>query len=536
MAALRPRTLRARLLAALVGLVAVVCLVIGGVTAVAMHEYLLGQLDTRLQAAGGRSATAAQRPDDHSRPPAPPGDSGRSDLGFLTAPGQAAGTVGARVDGGQVADAGVLDESGTLRSIPASAQSTLAALPADGKPHTRDLGSLGAYRLLAATTPDGDVIVTGLPLNGLQTTLYQLAAVEAGVAVLALIVAGFAGALIVRLTLRPLRRVAATAGRVAELPLDQGEVDLPERVPAADTDPRTEVGQVGSAFNRMLGHVSAALRARHASETQVRQFVADASHELRTPLAVIRGYAEVTRRSATSVPPDVVHALGRIESAAARMTVLVEDMLLLARLDAGRPLAHDLVDLSRLLVDAVGDAHAAGPDHRWVLDLGEDPVVVVGDADRLHQVVANLMVNARVHTPAGTTVTASLRGHDGDAVLSIMDDGPGIPAELLPQVFIRFARGDDARSHAAGSTGLGLSIVDAVVCAHGGTVEAQSRPGQTTFAVTLPVSPGRDATDERPAAIVGPVPRPVSSPPARVPAEPAEQADQGAREDVPAGR
>jgi len=282
--------------------------------------------------------------------------------------------------------------------------------------------------------------------------------------------------------------VAATATRVTELPLDRGEVALSVRVPEADTDPRTEVGQVGAALNRMLGHVAAALTARQASETRVRQFVADASHELRTPLAAIRGYAELTRRGRDTVPPDVAHALRRVESESARMTTLVDDLLLLARLDAAQPLDRAPVDLSALVVDAVGDAHAAGPHHDWKLDLGPDAVHVRGDALRLHQVLANLLANARVHTPPGTTVHTGLV-RDGDrAVLTVVDDGPGIPPEQQAEVFERFARGDSSRSRAAGSTGLGLAIVAAVVEAHDGTVAVASRPGETRSTVRLPLA------------------------------------------------
>jgi two-component system OmpR family sensor kinase len=218
----------------------------------------------------------------------------------------------------------------------------------------------------------------------------------------------------------------------------------------------------------------------------VRQFVADASHELRTPLAAIRGYAELTRRSGAAAPPDVTYALGRVESEAARMTTLVEDLLLLARLDAGRPLAAEVVDLVPLVVHAVSDAHVAGPGHDWQLDLPDDPVQVIGDGARLHQVVANLLANARTHTPQGTRVTVGVRG-DGDLVrLTVADNGPGIPPELLPHVFQRFARGDESRSRTAGSTGLGLAIVDAVVSASGGRVDVDSDSGGTTFTVTLP--------------------------------------------------
>jgi two-component system OmpR family sensor kinase len=275
---------------------------------------------------------------------------------------------------------------------------------------------------------------------------------------------------------------------VSELRLDHGEVRLAQRVPVGDTDPRTEVGQVGAALNRMLDHVGNALEARHASEMQVRQFVADASHELRTPLAAIRGYAELSRRSRAPVSEEIAHVLGRVESEAKRMTGLVEDLLLLARLDAGRPLAHDPVDLTMLVVDAVSDAHAAGPRHFWQLDLPEEPVTVVGDQQRLHQVLANLLANARTHTPEGTTVTVAVTATTGAAVLRVIDFGPGIPAELQPHIFERFARGDSSRSRAAGSTGLGLSIVSAVVAAHRGTVSVESRPGQTVFTVTLPLA------------------------------------------------
>jgi two-component system OmpR family sensor kinase len=339
--------------------------------------------------------------------------------------------------------------------------------------------------------PDGDVFVTGLPLAETRETLYLVAGVVAGVTVFALAGVGYLGVVIVRRTLRPLSRVAATATRVSQLRLDRGEVELPQRVAERDADDRTEVGQVGAALNRMLDHVGNALQVRQASETQVRQFVADASHELRTPLAAIRGYAEVSRRGGQPVPPEVAHVLRRVESEAERMTALVEDMLLLARLDAGRPLAHDQVDLSMLTVDAVSDAHAAGPRHDWQLDLPEEPVVVVGDSARLQQVLANLLGNARTHTPEGTRVTVGVGVSGREAVLRVVDNGPGIPAELLPHVFERFARGDSSRSRAAGSTGLGLAIVHAVVAAQGGSVAVESAPGRTIFTVRLPASDGR---------------------------------------------
>jgi two-component system OmpR family sensor kinase len=312
----------------------------------------------------------------------------------------------------------------------------------------------------------------------------------------------------VRISLRPLRRIAATATRVTELPLDSGEVTLPAGVP--DSDPRTEVGQVGAAFNRMLGHVERALGRRAASEARLRRFAADASHELRTPLAAIRGYAELALRHPGPVPEQVAHALGRVQSESARMGVLVDDLLLLARLDAGRPLERSPVDLSRLAIDVTSDARVARGDHRWRLDLPDDPVLVSGDEHRLHQVLANLLSNAGKHTPPGSTISVALAvsasaGQPENAPsvqrgvlpppprveLSITDDGPGIPADLLPDLFERFTRGDTSRSreaNAAGkSTGLGLAIVDAVVAAHSGCITVTSRPGRTRFAIVLPL-------------------------------------------------
>jgi two-component system OmpR family sensor kinase len=301
---------------------------------------------------------------------------------------------------------------------------------------------------------------------------------------------------------------------VTELPLSSGEVVLPERVPDADTDPRTEVGRVGAALNRLLDHVESSLGARQASEMQVRQFVADASHELRTPLASIRGYAEFFRRRQRDgeVPQDVVeHTLRRVESEALRMSGLVDDLLLLARLDAGRDLEIGDVDLSALAVDAVSDAHVAAPDHRWRVDVPEGNVVVPGDAARLHQVVANLLANVRTHTPAGTTATVRLRADAGTAVVEVVDDGPGIPPELQAHVFERFARGDASRSRAAGSTGLGLAIVDAVVAAHDGSVTVDSRPGATAFTVRLPGAVLGEPDPEHDEPDVVPLPAPVRS-------------------------
>lgn len=473
-------SLRAKLTAQLVAVVAVVCLIIGLVTEIALHAFLMDQLDSQLSAATDRALDRLDQRDHRGPRDQPPPNP-------LDTPGQVAGTLSAVItQSGAVLFPQRYNSSGAPETLDVSGQQQLAQVPRDGGKYTKDIAGLGSYRLTTVKTQHGDTLVTGLPMSDKEATQWTVGLILGGISLIALVAAFGAGTVIVRRTLRPLQRVAATAGRVVELPLDRGEVPLSVRVPDADTDPRTEVGQVGAALNRMLGHIGNALAARHASETRVRQFVADASHELRTPLAAIRGYAELTRRSRDAVPEDVAYAMSRVESESARMTTLVEDLLLLARLDSGRPLETEQVDLSRLVVDIVNDSRIAGPDHQWRLDLPADPVTITGDTQRLHQVLGNILANARTHTPPGTTVTTSIRTQPDRVLITIADNGPGIPPELLPDIFERFARGERSRSRAAGSTGLGLAIVAAVVSAHRGSVEAISRPGHTAFTVTLP--------------------------------------------------
>jgi two-component system OmpR family sensor kinase len=491
------RTLRARLIAGLVALLALACALIGVVTYVALRGFLYHQLSQQLAAASDRYVSCVRDQDHESQPPRPPsgypppvpmcGDQIR---------GQAAGTFNARLASYTVMNASI--NSGQCRLRPADG-AVLAKLPDDGQAVSRDLPSAGGqYLLTAVRAPGGDKLVTGLPLNSVLSTLHGVEITEAAVFAAVLALAGLVGTGWVRLSLRPLSRMTATAGQVTALPLGSGEVELPHRAQVADS--RTEVGQLGAAFNQMLAHVESSLARRHASEDRLRSFAADASHELRTPLAAIRGYAELARRHPGSVPDEVAHALSRVESESVRMSALVDDLLLLARLDAGRPLEPGNVDLTRLCIDAASDARAAGPRHRWQLELPDDPVLVSGDSDRLRQVLANLLSNARTHTPAGTTVTVALRCDQGrSAELSVTDDGPGIPAGLQPGLFERFVRGDSSRSRGAGGTGLGLAIVHAVVAAHGGTVGVTSRPGRTRFVITLPagLEPGTAPPDHR---------------------------------------
>lgn len=470
-----PWSLRRRLVLGIVALLALLSIVIGAVSVLTLRQTLTDRLDTQLFAAMKRSQTFL--PQLGIAPPdQPPG----------TGDAQSAGTLGLIVRDGRIPVPQYLDDGANLRSLTLDQQRTLLAVT-DTRPVTVQLGgTLGSYRVVTAAITGGYELIAGLPLREVDATTGQLLAIIAAVAAIGIALAAAIGAFVVRVALRPLEGVVATATRVAELKLDRGEVALAERVPLADSS--TEVGQVGTALNRLLEHVAAALSARQASENRVRQFVADASHELRTPLASIRGYSELTRRSGRTLPPDITKSLSRIESESIRMTALVEELLLLARLDEGTELRSESVDLGAVIADAVSDARASSTEHRWVLDPSPAPVEVVGDPARIHQAVSNLLTNARVHTPAGTIVTTAIENAGESAIVTVTDDGPGIDPELLPALFERFVRGDGSRSRTAGSTGLGLAIVKAIVQAHGGAVTVNSVPGNTRFTVTLPVA------------------------------------------------
>jgi two-component system OmpR family sensor kinase len=511
------RTISGKLIIGLVVLLGAASIIVSVVTSSSLSKSLMSSVDQQLQSATMRWQNCVSS--------SPDGD---TDVHHGTGQGpacygQAAGTFEAELTGSTFSNLNLVPGRCELS---AADERTLLALhttqvPAAGpggpaRPggpdmpsYTRTLASLdGDYRLTKIQVSSSEILVTGLPLATVQGTLNDVENTEHVVFAAVLLLVLVAGTAMVQFSLRPLRRVAATATRVTELPLDSGEVTLPAGVP--DSDPRTEVGRVGAAFNRMLFHVERALGRRAASEARLRRFAADASHELRTPLSAIRGYAELALRHPGPVPDDVTHALRRVESESARMTVLVDDLLLLARLDAGRPLEREPVDLSRLAIETTSDARVARDDHRWRLELPDEPVLVEGDEHRLHQVLANLLSNAGKHTPPGSTVSVALALGDaprsappdtavqrgvvpvGPRVeLSITDDGPGIPPALLPELFERFTRGEVGRARDAGaagkSTGLGLAIVDAVVAAHGGAIVVTSRPGMTRFAILLPL-------------------------------------------------
>ena len=530
------RTISGKLIIGLLVLFGLASVIVSVITAQSLSNSLLSSLNQQLQAATNTwtncvvQSTLASRRHDPGGASKPDPD----DYSVCSESGQAPGTFEELLTGTSIGYKHTVHKACPLS---AADEATLAKLPPSGhaapigpadsggsnppgpapsapfKTYIRTLDSLGGKFILTKVTgpEQGTQLVTGMPLTMVDNTLDHVENTEHVVFATVLLLAVILGAGLIQVSLRPLRRVAATATRVTELPLDSGEVTLPAGVP--DTDPRTEVGRVGAAFNRMLFHVEQALGRRAASEARLRRFAADASHELRTPLSAIRGYAELALRHRGPVPEDVTHALRRVQSESARMTVLVDDLLLLARLDAGRPLEREPVDLSRLVIETTSDARVARSDHRWRLDLPDEPVLVEGDEHRLHQVMANLLSNAGKHTPPGSTVGVALtlgtappdsvtaagtsavqRGvvPPGPRVeLSITDDGPGISPELLPELFERFTRGDTGRARevtAAGkSTGLGLAIVDAVVAAHGGCIIVTSRPGMTRFAIFLPL-------------------------------------------------
>ncbi|MDQ1747383.1 MAG: two-component system, OmpR family, sensor kinase [Frankiaceae bacterium] len=476
---LRGRSLRFQIVALVLTLLVVSSIVVAAGTALALHGFLIKRLDQQLAAAGDRFAASLEVPDDHDLD---------NTAAIGTIQGQAEGTLGARVRNGKVTAAELVPheaDDAKHASLAAKDFAVLGALKVAAGPRTIKLPHFGDYRIMVMAGDDNDLLITGLPEHPVDETIAQLLLIEASVFTVALLITGSIGAVSVRLSLRPLARVSATARAVSALPLSTGTISLPERVAVAA--PKTEAGQVTDAFNHMLEHVESALHDRHASEDRLRHFIADASHELRTPVAVIRSHSEYAQRvGGTGIPAPVTEALSRITAESDRMGHLVDDLLLLARLDSGRELEQIDVDLTRTVLDAVSDARVTGTDHQWRLQLPEDEVHVVGDQRALHQVLANLLANARAHTPSGTTILTSLRAAESrQVVLTVSDDGPGIPDDVLPRIFDRFVRAGNISSGAEGS-GLGLAIVAAIISAHDGTIQAESRPGDTTFTITLP--------------------------------------------------
>ena len=559
-----PRSLRTRLVVGVLGLVLVMAAVMSAFSTVSLRHTLMARTDSQLMAAAQRAADKrhdltqeARKASDEAaqegadKPGDQPGgaDDGPGKEGVppgLDAAGQSTGTltlITAQTSSSDTENsetAAYIDKNGHYAAISKEDCRLLLSQATEDHPVTVDLHHLGSYRVVATRDEaSGSTVITGLSLEGDKGLIRTQLLIELAVALVGALVVALAGRTMVRSALAPLERVARTAHRVASQPLERGEVSIEDRVEKADLDSSAEVGQVGGALNTLLGHVESALAARQRSETQVRQFVADASHELRTPLASIRGYTELIARegAGAALPEEATHALERVHSESVRMTGLVEDLLLLARLDAGRELRRGEVDLLGVLLDTVADARAAGPDHVWELDLsalgspdgeggaeeddgaegadggngaddaGGEPPLVVGDEARLRQVLVNLLANARVHTPPGTRVTTRLSRGPGAAggcagaadpgatpgvdpaaggspaapsdaagawVITIGDDGPGIDPAVRDRIFERFARADASRERRTGSTGLGMSIALAIVTAHRGALTVDS--------------------------------------------------------------
>lgn len=485
--------MRTRLLALVLLVTAAVLLLTGAATTTLLHNSLVDRTDQQLgqvsnflrgpgsagyAIGGGNRSGFGSGSSDNGYPPPGDGDGDRDVTRGALAYVLSANRSSATMATGTYAGSAVTGTA-ALRS--------LAAVSPTGRP--QQVGNLagmdGEFRVVASSLPDGRRLIVALPLTGLSDTLNTLLLLEIAVGAAVLIVVGAIGFGLVRVALSPLARMTATTRRIATADLSGPAATGGLRV--TDTAPGTEVGELGRGLNHMLESIDEAFTERDTAERQLRQFVADASHELRTPLTTIRGYAELSARGpAAREDADLGTALSRIEAEAQRMGLLVEDLLLLARLDQGRPLEHEPVDLCRLAVDAAADMRVTSADYRVQLDLPAEPVLVSGDDHRLRQVLVNLLANVVQHTPAGTTAAVAVRATSGAAELSVIDDGPGIPRDRQSRVFDRFFRADPSRARTSGGSGLGLAIVRAVVQAHGGSVVLASETGRTSVTVTLP--------------------------------------------------
>ena len=526
----RSRLLTVRLSRFLAAAVALALVTMLAASALAMHSWMTSKIDSSLESMLSRLEKNAELSLQQPVPPPPPPTAGSQDdqddhdddhgpspsnspsssasssehgPRGLRGPGSSEGQLQLIKDDDEIVS-GVVKQFDVVE-LDTAAQQQILSLRCDGHGHNVSLTNFGSFRIMCAHS-ESRTLVVGLSLAANNSTLIMLVALEGVIALVVIAGATFIGRKWIRREMLPLGEVAATARSIGTKDLiATPTVEDFQRVDYSIAQPGDEVGDVGYALNTMIDNVETALQARAESEQRLRQFVADASHELRTPLASIQGYTQLLQKGSA----DEELALARIASESARMSGLVEDLLLLARLDAGRELASDPVDLIPLAIDAVSDAHAAGPDHDWVLDLpqfdDDDEVcvscTVAGDESALRQVFANLVNNARIHTPAGTRVKVGVQVIGGGASapgfvrMSVADDGPGIPPELRATVFDRFVRGDTSRSRQGkGSSGLGLSIVSSIAEALGGRVdvdtvcEGEAKPGEhgTTFSVILP--------------------------------------------------
>ena len=471
-------SLKVRLIAVLCAFVIFALAATGAITYTSFRSYAVGQLDQQLF----RSANFVARNLGFSNPFGGP----ESDQAVMP------GTMATELtpSGQQLLDWTTFGSAAQSPPILPVSLASLAAASANGAPVYMTVpgsGSIRSYRVLEASLNNGNVLAEATPLTGTDAALHHLLLLELLVSCAVLIALAIAAWLIIKLSLHPLQKMADTADEIAA-------GDLSRRV--EQTDGRTEVGQLGRALNVMLGRIETAFREREASEARLRRFVADASHELRTPLTSIRGYAELFQHGLADRPADLDTAMRRIDSESTRMAGLVDDLLLLARLDQGRPLERESVDLTSLVADAAEDARAVDPS-RTVTCEAPPSCPIVGDEARLRQLLGNLVSNALAYTPNGSPleIIAAFepsRGVvQGRATITVVDHGPGITPSAAAHVFERFWRSDPARVRAQGGAGLGLSIVAAIADAHGGRVLLTETPGGgATFSVELPVEPG----------------------------------------------
>jgi two-component system OmpR family sensor kinase len=482
-------SLRTRLVVGVIVLAAVGLIAADVATYSSLRSFLVQRTDSSLDGAAHQLAAGFGR-----------GDDGFGGRGFGFAAGVPGDYVQVRTAAGKVVETSGAPRRPDGGTDPPPALPKSISVPATSLEAGPDQGvkrfTVGAqtggerWRVRASAIPGTNgVLVVATSLHDVDGTLHRLFLIELLVTALVIAALGALALWVVRVGLRPLDAIGHTAAAIAA-------GDLSRRVERAED--RTEVGRLGLALNAMLSQIESAFRAREASERKLRRFVADASHELRTPLAAVRAYAELFTRGADSRPADLARSMSGISRESERMSLLVDDLLLLARLDEGRPLEREPLDLAEVVAESVETARAVEPDRP--IELRTDSTEVVGDRERLRQIVDNLLANVRSHTPTGTPVRVWVGSEDGQAVVGVADSGPGLGADEATHVFERFYRTDESRTRASGGVGLGLSIVAAVAEAHGGSASAESAPGEgATFVVRLPAArPGARATGAPP--------------------------------------
>jgi len=475
-----PLSLRARLILSVIVLATAGLAAADAATYSSLSSFLIDRTDNSLDSAhhSVEGALGGPGPDDHHGRPGPDGFDDSSRLSFAAS----GDYVQVRTLDGTIVRRASSPSTYPVPKLPSTIDLPTQPTGVDRVRYFTVHATRGDTRYRVRASIEGNspnrILVIAAPLRDVDSTLHRLLLIE--LLVTGLVLAGIAalGLWLVRVSLRPLTAIGATAAAIAE-------GDLTRRVERDDE--QTEVGRLGRALNAMLTQIESAFRAQEASERKLRRFVADASHELRTPLAAVRAYSELFTRGAASRPDDLARSMSGISRESERMSLLVEDLLLLARLDEGRPLAQDPVELDAVVREAVDTARMLEPDRDVSVQL--EPARVIGDRDRLRQTVDNLLSNVRAHTPRDAAVSVSLARRNGNALLTVSDKGPGMTSDQASHVFERFYRTDASRARASGGVGLGLSIVAAVVQAHRGNVSVDSEPGRgTTFAVELPSS------------------------------------------------